>query len=76
MLALSGNNLKNINNVVSLTTEHAICPFHLPGCIRKEKMHYFNSERVYSPPLSWFILGAYFNFKNKQMNICVLLLPP
>ena len=39
MLGLSCNNLKNINNAVSLTTEHAICPFHLPGYIRKGKMH-------------------------------------
>lgn len=38
MLGLSCNNLKNINNVVNLKTEHAVWPFHLPGYIRKGKI--------------------------------------
>jgi hypothetical protein len=43
---LSGNNLENINNGVSLTTEHAICPFHLASDRRKWKKAPMLTEKV------------------------------
>jgi hypothetical protein len=78
VLGLSGNNLENINNVVSLTTEHAVCPFHLAGHMRKGKMHPFITEKAHLPALSSVVPGdsPACNFRNMQMDIHVRNLNP
>lgn len=62
---LPGNNLENINNVVSLTTEHAICPFHLAGDRRKGLAPIFTE--VLQQFLSY-IRYLTFKFRNQQLS--------
>ena len=72
VLGLFYNNLKNINNVVSLTTENSICPFHLSGHIRKGKMGLSSHENYSSHHhcLKSCFGNPTFKFRNKRMNIC------
>ena len=76
-LGLSCNNLKNINNAVSLTAEHAICSFHLPGYVRKGKMHPFTTLKIVLPTTTvWKVCfrSPTFNFRNEQANIFVMFM--